>query len=95
MVEKDKNGDEYIVFKCPHCQGDENTQDGILVYLKEINCAIFRHGVYKDSGKQMPPHAPKEECDRLAKEDKIIGCGKPYEIVKINGEYKIQKCGYK
>lgn len=95
MVEKDKNGDEYIVFKCPHCQEDESCQDGILVYLKEINCAIFRHGVFKDSGNQMPPHAPKDECDKLAKEDKIIGCGKPYEIVKINSEYKIQKCDYK
>ena len=95
MVEKDKNGEEYNIFKCPHCQEDENCQDGILVYLKDINCAIFRHGAYKDSGKQMPPHAPKNECDRLAKEDKIIGCGKPYEIVKIDGEYKIQKCDYK
>jgi|APSaa5957512535_1039671.scaffolds.fasta_scaffold19968_2 hypothetical protein len=95
MIEKDKNGEEYIVFRCPHCQEDENIQDGILVYLKEINCAIFRHGVYKDTGIQIPSHASKEECDKLFKEGHIIECGKPYEILKVNNEYKIQKCEYK
>jgi hypothetical protein len=95
MIEKDLNGNEYIVFKCPHCQTDENSQYYIIVYLNEINCAIFRHGVYKDSGNQISPHTSKNECDKLAKENKIVGCGKPYEIVKINTEYKIQKCEYK
>ncbi len=92
MVEKDKNGDEYIVFKCPYCQEDE--QYYIQIYLKEISCGIFRHGVYADSTKQISPHASKEECEKLVTEGKIIGCGKPYEIVKINDEYKIQKCDY-
>ena len=36
-----------------------------------------------------------ETIEKLAKENKIVGCGKPYEIVKINTEYKIQKCEYK
>lgn len=95
MVEKDKNGEEYIVLECPYCKDNKDIEENILIYLKDINCAIFRHGAYKDSGKQIPPHTPKEECDRLFKEGKIDGCGKPYEIIKDNGEYKIQKCDYK
>lgn len=40
---------------CPHCQG--------IVIIEQLNCKIFRHGIFKRSGKQIPPHAPKAECD--------------------------------
>ncbi len=76
-----------IIISCPHC--DQN----ILVMEKEINCAIFRHGSYKINLKQINPHEKKEECDRLAKEDLIFGCGKPFRIIKEE-EYKAIICDY-
>ena len=77
------------IYKCPHCDLF------IQVLEKEINCQIFRHGVLKDSYKQMNPHAPKSECDRLAREGLIHGCGKPYEMYKVGTQYKVRKCEYK
>ena len=53
--------DDYIIIKCPHCDS--------LIYIKkkELNCKIFRHGVYKQSLKQIDPHMKKIECDNLKK----------------------------
>jgi len=65
---------EYITQNCPHCG------QSVLIYKKELACRIFRHGVFKHNYKQMDPHEKKEECDRLVKEDKIFGCGKPFRI---------------
>ena len=71
-------------FECVHCH--------LMVQVKknEIACKIFRHGYFKNNNSQIPPHAPKELCDRLAAEDKIFGCGKPF---KFDGQ-KVEKCGY-
>jgi len=55
---------------------------------------IYRHGVYKETLKQIDPHMKKEECDRLANKGLIYGCGKPFKIIKENGKYKIFKCEY-
>ena len=57
---------------------------------KEINCTIFRHGTFKANNKQMDPHTPKAECDRLAREGLIYGCGKPF---KFDGNVLVQ-CDY-
>lgn len=59
---------------CPHCNG--------TVLIEELNCAIFRHGVFKKSGKQIPPHASKEDCDNWVKNNDIYGCGKPFKVVE-------------
>ena len=62
---------------------------------KDINCAIFRHGVLKETGNQIDPHASKEICDSLAKEGKIYGCGKPFKLVRQDSVmYIAQKCEY-
>jgi hypothetical protein len=66
--------------ECPHC--------GIGIEILEINCAIFRCGVYKDTYQQIPPHLPKTECDALV--EKIYGCGKPFQLV---GD-KLEPCDY-
>jgi len=47
----------------------------ISIEIIEINCAIFRCGICKDTGKQIEPHSPKEECDR------IWGCGRPFQLI--------------
>ena len=75
----------FLVF-CPHCN------QGIEVIKR--NCCIFRCGIMKSDYKQIPPHLPKVECDKLAAEDKIYGCGKPFQLVFIEGEWKPVICEY-
>lgn len=70
-----------LIFACPHCELM------ILVYKKEINCRIFRHGVTKKNFKQIGPHSSKSHIDL----DKIYGCGKPF---KLNKKNEAIKCGY-
>jgi hypothetical protein len=73
-----------LYLNCPHC--------GCMVVIneKDINCGIFRHGVYKHNNKRIPPHTKKEKCDKLIKENKIYGCSKPFKY--ING--LLEKCDY-
>jgi hypothetical protein len=79
---------DHIIVSCPHCN------NYILILKKEFNCKIFRHGVYKNTKKQIDPHLSKVECDRLYNEQLIIGCGKPFEIKEHLGLYKAIKCDY-
>ena len=77
--------DSFHFFICPHCQGH------IMVHHTELNCRIFRHGVYRDSGEPISPHTPKEVCDRLIVENRIEGCGKPFRITE---DMKVVVCDY-
>ena len=72
---------------CPHCaQACE---------LLELNCRIFRCGIYKRTMQQMDPHAPKALCDALAATGQIYGCGKPFQIVQdASGALVAIKCDY-
>jgi hypothetical protein len=63
---------DYIIVNCPHCK------EYIQIFKKEFNCKIFRHGIYKSNGKQIPPHLEKDKCDALYNQGKIYGCGKPF-----------------
>jgi hypothetical protein len=63
------------ICQCPY------SDCNIGIEIVEINCSIFRCGVYKDTGQQIEPHLPKEECDKLKKEDKIWGCGRPFKLL--------------
>ena len=63
-----------LVVICPHCQ------EQIIIEKKEINCGIFRHGVYKSTSKQINPHLCQEKCNQLIKEQQIYGCGKPFKL---------------
>jgi hypothetical protein len=75
--------DSYF-FECPHCF--------LLIQVNknEIACKIFRHGYYKDTWKQIPPHSSKEICDKLFEENRIYGCGKPFTF---DGKI-VEKCDY-
>ena len=79
---------EYVIIQCPHCK------DYITVYLKEYNCKIFRHGVYKNTLKQIDPHLSKLECDRLFNKKLIYGCGKPFQVLIENNQVIIKRCHY-
>ena len=65
---------------CPHC--------GVMIEILAVNCAIFRCGIVKATGEQIPPHASKEECDALG--DTIWGCAKPMRLV----DGKLVMCEY-
>ena len=81
------NKDIYVT--CPHCDKP------IMVYMKDINCAIFRHGVLKETRKQIDPHSSKNICVVLAMESKIYGCGKPFKLVRKDSiSYSAEKCEY-
>ena len=75
-----------VIITCPHCSE--------YIIIEKINCGIFRHGVLIKTGKQIDPHASKEECDDLINNKKIYGCGKPYKLIKEGDEYKVSICEY-
>lgn len=75
-----------FVIRCPHCQDE--------IVIEQVNCAIFRHGVFKDSLEQIPPHSRKEDCDEFVTNDKIYGCGKPFKLFFENEEYIPRACDY-
>lgn len=57
--------------ECPHGQQK--------IWIEELNCGIFRCGVFKETGEQIPSHASKEECDNYIQRG-IYGCSKPFQI---------------
>lgn len=71
---------------CPHCS--------IMIEVLELNCKIFRCGIYKSTGEQINPHLSKIECDNLVKNDEIYGCGKPFQIVDNTPPFIVKKCDY-
>lgn len=62
-----------MIVICPNCDN--------YIEILELNCCIFRHGVYKVSKQQINPHSPKDVIEQLIKDDLILGCGKPFKIV--------------
>jgi hypothetical protein len=79
------NKEEIFRFNCPNCSVI------LEVLKKDVNCTIFRHGVFKETWTLIPPHASKEQILKWIELDKIIGCGKPFKLT-ISGELSI--CGY-
>jgi len=76
----------YVV--CPHCDQQ------ILIMSNEINCAIFRHGAFKDTGSQVNPHETKEICDKLFDSNAVHGCCKPFKLVQNENNYVAEICDY-
>lgn len=75
------------ILECPHCKE--------FVIIEKLNCGIFRHGIYKTNGIQIPPHSSKEKCDYYANNQLIYGCGKPFRIIlDNNNHYNIEICEY-
>lgn len=75
------------IVKCPHCNE--------YIIIEQLNCRIFRHGIYKTDNKQIDPHATKDVCDELIRTNIIYGCGKPFQIILTdNNQFIIVKCEY-
>jgi hypothetical protein len=62
-----------FIIQCPHC--NEN------IMIEKLNCCIFRHGILKNSGKQINPHASKELCDFYVEKQLIFGCAGPFKVI--------------
>jgi hypothetical protein len=71
---------------CPHCE------EPVLIH--QLNCRIFRHGIIKETMRQMDPHTPKEECERLFSSGLIYGCGKPFKIEILEDKITVEICDY-
>jgi DNA-directed RNA polymerase subunit RPC12/RpoP len=71
-----------FIIECPHCNEP--------VIIQEVNCSIFRHGIFKTNYEQIPPHSPKEQCDEWVEKNMIYGCGKPFQIINN----KAVRCDY-
>ena len=71
---------------CPHCK--------ITIEVLELNCQIFRCGVYKGTLEQINPHMLKTECDRLLEGDLIYGCGRPFRVDNNDNELVSSICDY-
>jgi hypothetical protein len=74
------------IIECPHCKA--------FIIIKELNCKIFRHGIYKNNYEQVNPHAPKDVCDELVNNELVYGCCKPFQIIEENGKYNAVICDY-
>jgi len=80
---KDK---EEPILICPNCHE--------YIIIEKLNCGIFRHGIYKTNGQQIPPHSSKDICDKLIKQNTIYGCGKPFRVLIKDNKYEIEECDY-
>jgi hypothetical protein len=78
------NRDRDFFVECPHCQG--------LVQVLAIKCGIFRHGVFKSTGRQLKPHETKERCESFVARGVVEGCGKPFMISKTDRSVSV--CDY-
>lgn len=76
-----------FVIECPHCKE--------FVLIEVTNCCIFRHGVLKETGIQIDPHSSLELCTHYVDNNKIYGCGKPFQLV-LNDKQEVVAvvCGY-
>ena len=64
----------FLYIQCPHCER--------AIEIIELNCCIFRCGVYRDNiNQQIDPHLGKEACEDLVRQETIYGCGKPFQII--------------
>jgi hypothetical protein len=66
--------DTNFVVTCPHCNE--------FILIEATNCRIFRHGVLKTNGAQINPHSSIELCKYYIDNDKIYGCGKPFQLIQ-------------
>lgn len=77
-----------IQLEYPYCQ------NLFVVNTKEINCAIFRHAVFKSNMQPINPHESKENCDKLVAEGLVFGCAKPFKIIITDEKYLVEICDY-
>jgi len=63
----------YWRVRCPH----EDCGLWFEVRTDEVNCTIFRHGIFKATGHMLDPHSSQQTCEDAMARDELYGCGKP------------------
>lgn len=86
ICDKINTEDNYYWFLCPHCA------KMIQVLKNQVNCKIFRCGVYKNNMQPIHPHLDKNSCEQLLETGVVYGCTKPFRMDMNN--MKVQICGY-
>ena len=86
IKKRTNNKREPFMICCPSCSEQ--------IIVSKVKCGIFRHGVYKNTGKQMNPHSDEERCNYLVTSDKIWGCGMPFRVVEKEGGFIAIDCEY-
>ena len=77
--------DKSIIISCPHCSK--------YSIIESLNCCIFRCGYIKSKNEQIPPHSTKSYVDILKANDDIVGgCGMPFKIELVDGQYIASAC---
>ena len=74
----------YVI--CPHCDSS--------IQIDELNCCIFRHGVFKNTMKQIDAHSPEQLCKEYIYHNVIYGCGKPFKIIQKDSNFFAEICEY-
>ncbi|NDE17926.1 hypothetical protein EBZ80_23675 [bacterium] len=82
----------WLSFACPHCHV------WVTVHRPEVNCGIFRHGVFRETGQPVPPHASQPDCEQWHATDQIWGCGKPFRLSRgaggVDDGFRVDICDY-
>jgi hypothetical protein len=68
-----------LMFTCPY----EDCQGTVTVSPNQVNCGVFRHGVYKTTGRPIGAHLSQAKCLELVHQSKVYGCARPFRIKKI------------
>ncbi len=76
------------IINCPHCD------EFIIINQRDLNCAIFRHAVYKENYQPINPHAPQAECETLVANGRVFGYAKPFRIIEQHDKWIIEPCDY-
>ena len=74
------------LISCPHCS--------MTVEIIALNCRIFRCGVFKNTMRQIDPHLPKEQCEKLIEDRVIYGCARPFKVEGTTDKPEVSVCGY-
>lgn len=77
---------DYCIFNCPTCSCM------IQIFKKDLNCHIFRHGIFKSNGKQINPHSDEKTVLGYISQDLIYGCGHPFKIENKDSKLAISVC---
>ena len=75
-----------IIVECPNCNE--------FIIIEKLNCCIFRHAIFKETGIQIDPQSRKNICDQLFTDKLIFGCGKPFKIIIDGEKIKVEICEY-
>lgn len=78
---------EELIVECPKCK--------CSIIIEQLNCKIFRCGVFKNNYIQIPPHSNKQFIDNLLIQNRIFGCGQAFKLIlNIENVYEAIECSY-